>query len=246
MPASLTIRTASLAPRPVQPAIRIRPVPRLEPPTDDDGPHIACGPSDAIPTLPIHFGPPAVGVNRPATMQSLATRAARSQAAKAGRPESPAARAGPPSVAPLIARRFVSTCLEVVGGYRPATHLRPLCSPEQFDRTVRLLTGRRMTGTPPRTLGAARLTAGSSVIGRPTARTPVTGRSPTGAPPRNARADQTSPGGRIDIRKIHVSEPREGVAEVAVVLARQDRVWAMALRLEERTGRWICTALEVL
>jgi Family of unknown function (DUF6459) len=238
MTATLTVRPASLAPQPVLPAIRIRPVPRLEPPPDDNGPDVGYAQPESAPTLPIQFGPTAVGVNRSARMRSLAARDGRSEAAAPG--------PGRPSVAPLVARRFVSTCLEVIGGYRPTTHLRPLCSPDQFDRVVRLLTGRGMAAEPSRTLGATRVPAGSPVPGRLTARSPVTGRSRTGAPPRNGRANQKSPGDRIDIRKIHVGEPLEGVAEVAVVLTRQERVWAMALRLEDRQGRWICTALEVL
>jgi hypothetical protein len=41
-------------------------------------------------------------------------------------------------------------------------------------------------------------------------------------------------------------EVTEGVAEVAVVLTRRGEVWAMALRLECRLGRWLCTDLQVL
>jgi Family of unknown function (DUF6459) len=225
VPATLNVRPASAVQRPVLPAISIRPVPRLEPPTDDD-----LGASDPqAPTLPLDFGPPAIGVPRAGTIPSTI--------ADAGGPDGATVpvTSGRPSVAPLIARRFVSTCLEVVGGYRPATHLRPLCAPDQFERIVRLLTGRRMTAAPVRSLGVAK-----------TPRTPVAGRAHTGAPPRHGRAEHTSPGDRIGVRKIQVCEPLEGVAEVAVVLTRQERVWAMALRLEERKGRWICTALDVL
>jgi hypothetical protein len=93
-----------------------------------------------------------------------------------------------------------------------------------------------MVARPSRTLGASGTAA----------RTPIAGRSRTGGPPRSGRADQTSPGDRISIRKIQICEPFEGVAEVAVVLTRQERVWAMALRLEEREGRWVCAALDVL
>ncbi len=238
MTATLTVRPANLAARPALPSIRIRPVPRLEPPPDDDEPDVGCALSESTPTLPIQFGPPAVGVNRNATTQSVAPPAAGSEAA--------APEPGRASAAPLVARRFVSTCLEVIGGYRPATHLRPLCSPELFDRVIRLLTGRGMTAAPSRTLSAARPTQRSPVAGRLSARSPVPGRSRTGAPPRSGRAEQKSPGDRIDIRRIQLGEPIKGVAEVAVVLARQEEVWAMALRLEERKGRWICTALDVL
>ena len=38
----------------------------------------------------------------------------------------------------------------------------------------------------------------------------------------------------------------DGVAEIAVVMARKDKVWAMAVRMELARGRWLCTHLEVV
>ena len=43
---------------------------------------------------------------------------------------------------------------------------------------------------------------------------------------------------------LRVSEPEDGVAEVAAVVHRRHRVQAMALRLEGRDGRWVVTVLE--
>jgi len=54
-----------------------------------------------------------------------------------------------------------------------------------------------------------------------------------------------SPGRPGRIHTIHVSEPADGVAEIAVVLAVGARFRAMALRLEGLDGRWRCTRLQV-
>jgi len=150
-------------------------------------------------------------------------------------PVAPVGTAGP-SPARLAIRRLLATCLEVIGGFRPASQLRPFCLPERFEDIVERLTG-HMVGAPNRSRGLAR--AGG-------ARTPVTGRI-TGAPARAGRAQQTGPGGdRVAIRRVLVCEAIDDVAEVAVVLGRREQVWAMALRLEFHRGRWLCTHLEVV
>jgi hypothetical protein len=38
----------------------------------------------------------------------------------------------------------------------------------------------------------------------------------------------------------------EGIAELAVVIARHNKVWAMTMRMEHSRGRWVCMHLEVL
>jgi hypothetical protein len=50
---------------------------------------------------------------------------------------------------------------------------------------------------------------------------------------------------RSVVRRVRVFEPASGVAEVSAVIMREDRVTAMALRLEGFDGRWIVTALSV-
>ena len=47
------------------------------------------------------------------------------------------------------------------------------------------------------------------------------------------------------VRSVHVSEPVDGVAEVAAVVRRGRRTTAVALRLEGLDGRWQCTAVEL-
>jgi hypothetical protein len=44
---------------------------------------------------------------------------------------------------------------------------------------------------------------------------------------------------------VRVSEPDDGVAEVAAVVHRRHRVQAVALRLEGRDGRWVVTVLQL-
>jgi hypothetical protein len=47
------------------------------------------------------------------------------------------------------------------------------------------------------------------------------------------------------VRSLHVSEPADGVAEIAASVRRGQRCTALAIRLEGLDGRWQCTALEV-
>lgn len=46
------------------------------------------------------------------------------------------------------------------------------------------------------------------------------------------------------VGSVHVCQPTPDVAEVSVVTAGADRCRALALRLERRKGRWLCTALD--
>jgi hypothetical protein len=131
-----------------------------------------------------------------------------------------------PSSATAAAHRFLAACVEVLGGYRPPAHLRGLCAPEEFAAITLQLTGRH----------------GAQLAGR----SPLTPRPATGAPPRSARGGQVAPGSRVTVRRVLVSEPLPGVAEVAVVLTRRDRSWAMALRFERRSQGWCCTHLRVI
>jgi hypothetical protein len=140
-----------------------------------------------------------------------------------------------PSPARLATRRFLATCVEVIGGFRPVAQLRSLCVPEQFADISERLGTHPATGPAWRSRGMAYLAA----------RTHGPGRAALG-PPRTGRVQQTGPGDRVFVRRVQICEAIDGVAEVAVVLARRDRVWAMALRMERRRGRWLCTHLEVL
>lgn len=61
---------------------------------------------------------------------------------------------------------------------------------------------------------------------------------PPGTAPRYDR-------GRAMVRSVHVCEPRDGVAEVAVHVNHGGRSRAVAVRLEGLDGRWRCTALQL-
>jgi hypothetical protein len=54
-----------------------------------------------------------------------------------------------------------------------------------------------------------------------------------------------SPTRRPVVSSVHVSEPRDGVAEVCAVVDTGPRRRALAMRLEGADGRWRCTALQV-
>ncbi len=47
------------------------------------------------------------------------------------------------------------------------------------------------------------------------------------------------------VRSVHVTEPADGIAEVAALVRRGARCTAVALRLEGLDGRWQCSALEL-
>lgn len=266
MPTTLAVRPSRTEARPSVPAIRVRPVPPLEPPTDEElGEAAWQAPAMGAPALPLDLTPatrpsrrrapgraagtvdagidagpgPSGGPDDQPEVEGQSTQPSPSgQPAQPGSPGEPTATAAAAVESPAraAARRFLATCLEVVGGFRPVTHLRPLCVADGFLGIAERLTGRTATTTATRILGAAHFAA----------RTPVTGRTVTGAPPRAGRSSQTAPGERVIVRRVQLGEPIDGVAEVAVVLSRRDQVWAMALRLEDHGGRWLCAHLEVL
>jgi hypothetical protein len=56
----------------------------------------------------------------------------------------------------------------------------------------------------------------------------------------------------IKLRRMRTCQPQPGVAEIAVVIGvgsaghRAAAAWALAYRLEQRHGRWLCTAARML
>ena len=50
---------------------------------------------------------------------------------------------------------------------------------------------------------------------------------------------------RPQVRTVHVCQPTPECAEVSVHVRHGERSRAVALRLERRDGRWLCTALEL-
>jgi hypothetical protein len=126
----------------------------------------------------------------------------------------PAPSSQPPGEAHRVVRRYVDLCLEVLGGFRPLAHLRPLTEAARFDEVAGQL---------------ARLgRLGGSAVTRP------------GTGLVRVAAD------RPRLRQLRVCEVRDGVVEAAAVLARGEQIRALTLRLEQRSGTWLCTHLEVL
>jgi hypothetical protein len=113
-------------------------------------------------------------------------------------------------------RRFVRLCLEIFNGYRPAGHVRPLTSPSEAANVIEQVWSVR-----------ERLAGAGHLSPAPSRRSPVR--------PARARA-------AIGLRQMLICEPRTGVAEAAVVLGGGTRCVALAVRLERRRDRWLCTA----
>ncbi|MEV6299550.1 Rv3235 family protein [Actinoplanes sp. NPDC051861] len=108
--------TVEVAPRGPRPAIRLRPVPRYEPPFDDElSPQVWSSPRQ----LPLSWeDPPEPDTGQPE------------------RPAAPPVVAGASHDAKLAVRRFVHMCVEVLNGYRPAGHLRRLALPSEAAHVV--------------------------------------------------------------------------------------------------------------
>jgi hypothetical protein len=125
-----------------------------------------------------------------------------------------------------VARRLLGTCVEVLAGFRPLAQLRPYCAPERFEaianRLLRPVGAGRGHGATRSSIITQRLTTGP------------------GRPALPARQE------RIVVRRVQICDVMEGVAEIAVVLAGRNKVWAMAMRMERTRGRWQCMHLEVL
>jgi hypothetical protein len=257
---SPTLMPPMLASRPhmsdsAAPEIRLVPAPRSEPPTDEQ--LTAAGieaPPMWAPLLPLDLPGSEAPRNRPRRPPSK-TPPSKTPPSKTPPPTTSLAVPPPldtaqrqarravepatiePSPALIATRRFLTTCLEVIGGFRPLSQLRPFCLPDRYSEIAARLAERPASTRAGRSRGLAHLAAA--------ARTPLVRRA-TSAPPRAGRAHQTGPGDRVTARHVQMCEATDGVAEVAVVLTRRDEVWAMALRFECHLGRWLCTDLQVL
>jgi hypothetical protein len=62
---------------------------------------------------------------------------------------------------------------------------------------------------------------------------------------RLARPATRSRAVRPQVRTVHVCQPHPGCAEVSVHVRHGERSRALAVRLERRDERWLCTALEL-
>ena len=184
--------TLNAATRGCRPPIRVRPAPRTDPPYDDEmepdqwvSPHQL---TFEFPPLhattagpPAHFPPERGGPGRPsaAPPSPAYAREPSMPQPSAGVPASRQASHGPRVVgasgeARLAVRRFVTMCVEVLNGYRPAAHLRWLSLPKEAPGVVaQAVAGTIRVAELCRTRGAARTTDRSSTrtTDRGTART---------------------------------------------------------------------------
>jgi hypothetical protein len=117
-------------------------------------------------------------------------------------------------------------CVEVLGGFRPVAQLRPYCAPERFESIVNRLL--RPAGA---ALGRGHGATRASVIAQ---------HARAGRPARAAPQD------RVLVRHVQICDVRSGVAELAVVMSRHGKSWAMAIRIERYRDRWQCMHMEVL
>ncbi|GAA5195052.1 hypothetical protein GCM10023322_60880 [Rugosimonospora acidiphila] len=161
------------------------------------------------------------------------------------------------------AHRYVSLCIEVLEGFRPIGHLRRFTAPLAFES---------IAGQLARPVARMGHRPGGEALAAPADRWGLAGRppGPSAAPPRavgtmavqgrpgaaaspgrpGAAATSGRPAGvgadRLRLRRLRLSEPREGVVEAVAVLGRAGRAWALALRLEQRGEAWLCTHVEVV
>ncbi|MEU8184720.1 Rv3235 family protein [Micromonospora sp. NPDC049044] len=199
---------------PARPAVRLRPVPPVDPPYADeiDGSYWPA-PTHGQLALDLFAATRPDPVRPPQRQAALRAAPGRSIT----HPVTPA----PPATAPEATRaahRFVGSCLEVINGYRSPAQVRALLDPA---RAGDLLT---------------ELARACEVL---TGSVRASGRA--GSPRR--RADRPL----VRLLRMRVCAPRPATVEAAaVVTGAGGRSWAVALRLEHRRGRWLCTALHVL
>jgi hypothetical protein len=259
---SATVKVQMSAAGPIRPVVRVVPVPRLEPPSDEEllAAGIEAPPFDA-PLLPLDLpGYPGRRTARRIQVQASPGHAgqphaihirptARDDESTGMSPLESWAGAGHESVerpSPCRAAmtRFLAVVFEVAGGFRPVAQLRGLCRPDRFDDICGQITGRHPTNASRLLRSGGFVPPGAIVRGR---RTPaVLGRTPTSAPPRAGRVDSRGPAAKITVKRMHICDVSDQAAEVSVVLARSSLIWAVAARMELVNGRWLCAHLEIL
>jgi hypothetical protein len=193
------------------PAIQVRSAPSSEPPYDDEAPEPTAASQQLLPLKWLTGTPDPLARDRPRDGPWPGSAAARAAAVRQTR--------GLVSPGEAAVRRFLYACLEVLNGYRPARHLRPLTAPAEFTAVATEVA-----------YALQRLTGGERCD------RPIPGRAgPVGPAP-----------ARVKLRELLVCEPRPGVAEGAAVLGDDRRAWALAIRLEMRPAGWRCTLVRLL
>jgi hypothetical protein len=208
------------------PAVRLVSAPPLEPPFDDQrDPQAYPLPPESGAQLTLQWRAPAAPTGD----------GSRCGAARVTLP--PGAAAGASQEAWHAALRFLDRCQEILNGYRPAAHIRPLSTPMEAQAIVEQVAA------------VARRTSLLSRAGQlpQSSQPPQSSQLPRAGQPGGRFAGQLS--GRLAgrpvrvvRRRVHVCEPRPGAAEAMAVLSQASRTWAVAFRLERRGTAWLCTA----
>lgn len=129
-----------------------------------------------------------------------------------------------PSTATDAANWFVRTSVEILNGYRPVGHFRALASPQDAPAVMVAMTD-----------AIRRLRQVAGGVGTGLVR------------PRKVRTFAPRPGA-IEIAAVIGTGPvpGRGSAGRAAFPRATERAWAFACRLEQRGGRWCCTAAHLL
>jgi hypothetical protein len=249
------MRTAEAVRRSAGSAIRIRPVPIVDPPYDDelvggdawmpgqlalswtagdDDASAADRPARALSGPAQPCGLPAGRGSAGTVVSDLAARTSGRARAGAARLDG---RTAPAHVPPVVAgasvearrsvHRFVGAFTEVVNGYRPASHLRQLAHPG--DAPV-IVAQARAAGDRIAEWRRAAPGAGGAA-----------GRSAARSAARHGRGFAP-----VAVLKLRLCEPRPGAVEATVLLVVGGRTWALALRLECCQGTWAATVARLL
>jgi uncharacterized protein DUF6459 len=128
----------------IPPAIRLRPAPRCDPPFDDElPPNVGVSADQLTFPWPLTAARPAGGFSVAAGVPSggagtdgMREVGVEGSTARPAVSSGCASGAGTPGDARLAVRRFVSVCVEVLNGYRPAAHLRRLSLPMEAPSVV--------------------------------------------------------------------------------------------------------------
>lgn len=160
------------------------------------------------------------------------------------------------------AQRYVRICLEVLNGFRPASHLRTLGGPVEFSTVVSQLSRRRngrghftqapdaamvATGAPANRRAVNPTATGARNAAPAAAASAATvGVARYGAPTSTARRNAPGAAQPFRLLRMRLSEPRDGVAEIVAVLSYAGSSLAMALRLERHGDQWLCALVQVI
>ena len=222
-----------------RPAIRVRPVPRCDPPYDDEADGAFWGltlppATDSSRPAPAALAPTALMAGPTALMAApmafpAAATALMERPREAAGP--PPVVAGPSAEARQAVRRFVAVLVEVLNGYRPPAHLRPLCRPVEAAEII------THTRAAIHRIAEARraLTAASRTGPRPTHPAPHRAADRHGRRPDPAA-----------VLRLRLCEPRPGSVEATVLLVTAARTWALALRLDGGPDTWAASVAPLL